>query len=108
MKMVPLKTSRRVLTWLCMCKPDVPLSAFQKVTCFSVVLVYFISMFGTFGGCAAFFIRFVSVDLTESLYALISSTASTDIVYGFIMGYINREKISMIFDNLSKIYQART
>lgn len=106
-KMVPLKTTKRVLIWLSMCKPDAPFTVCEKFTHYSLLLIYINSMVWTFIACLLFFIRFVSIDLTESLYALINITSSTDIIYGFIIGYINREKISMLFKNLSKIYEAR-
>lgn len=106
--MVPLKTTKRVLIWLSMSTPDTPLTASEKFTHFLLILVYIFSMVGTFGACATYFVRFVSVNLTESLFALINITASTDIGYCYIMAYINRDKIGMLFKSLSNIYEART
>lgn len=37
--MIPLKTTRRVLTWLCMCLPDAPLTVFEKFTHYSLASV---------------------------------------------------------------------
>lgn len=105
--MVPLKTTKRVLIWLGMCKSDVPLTTFEKATHYTLILIVIVSNVWTFAACAAFFLRFISIDLTESLYALINIVANLDIIYGSIIAYINRDKISSIFMNLSRIYEGR-
>lgn len=58
--------------------------------------------------CGAFFVKFISIDLEQSLYALTNIGGTIDKVYALIVAHFNRDKIRMIFDHLVEIYSERT
>lgn len=54
---------------------------------------------------AIFFLKFVSVDLNQSLYAMFQIAAYTNVTYIYIAAFLLRHKITAVFDSLTEIYE---
>lgn len=57
--------------------------------------------------CVAFFVKFVSIVLEESLYALFQISTLSGILYSMIVVFNSRHEVKTIFDKLSTIYDDR-
>lgn len=104
--MEPLKTNRRVLTWLCICLPNKDtrsiyewIYAIFSWTVFTLNLCAFLFS-------ALFFIKFISTDLESCLFALFQIFGAANVVYMTIIAFFHRQKIRAIFEGLSNIYAA--
>lgn len=106
--MKPLATTRQVLTWLCIFQPDNSVGNMKK-------LLYTVFSLGLFGflvcqviSSACFFLRFVTVDMETSLYAIYPICSWTSASYVFVVAYISRHKISSLFTELTAIFDTST
>lgn len=103
--MKPLVTNQQVLTWLCICKNETS-SRMEKLAHISFSV--FVSVFLFWGDLSSlmFFIKFATVDLEESLYALFQVAGLSGMVYLIFVVPFSRHAIAATFDSLSKIYDA--
>lgn len=103
-KLKPLKTNYRVLTWLCVCPPEESISWRKQlvyISLISTILIGFIIILMT---SAAFLIENMSVDLEKSLYALAQIDTYFGITYTITMALFLRQEITGLFNSLSHIY----
>lgn len=101
--MKPLATNQRVLIWFCVC-PDESSSNRQKLAHIAFTTAVVVSIFFCYIPSIEFFVKFVSIDLKDSLYALFQVSALSYAIYTVIFVYFSRQKFIAIFENLSKIY----
>lgn len=102
--MNPLKTNRRVLTWLCGIPPNETATKrerFAHIACTSLVIA---GNFSVFLAGAVFIWQNFSNNLEASLYSLMHTVASFNILYHSILAIFMRHKMGKIFENLSTIY----
>lgn len=105
--MTPLKTTKRVLTWLCVYPTDKLTSKWKKMGFFMFSLICFVLNLNGLAASAAYFLKYVSDDLESALYALFQTDSLTAIAYTHILLLLSRREIIAIFENLFKIYDAR-
>lgn len=100
--MNPLKTSQRVLAWLCICPFDESANKRTKIIIFALSI--FAANLCSVAASVAFFFTFVSINLEESLYSILQIAAYFYVTYAMIMTFISRRKFNTIFEKLSKIF----
>lgn len=105
--MEPLKTSRRLLTWLYVVPVEKSSSNWKKWACLMVGVGAYVATMSFLASSMAFFMKFVSIDLEQSLYALFQIGGFSNSAYVITLAYFSHRKIVAIFDNLSAIYNAR-
>lgn len=105
--MDPLKTTKQVLTWLCVYPTDQFTSEWKKMGFVIFSLVCFVLNLNGLAASAAYFLTYVSDDLESALYALFQTDSLTAIAFTHILILLSRREIVAIFENLSKIYDAR-
>lgn len=104
LKMRPLQSTERVLIWLCLLPADKPLNPWAKLShiCLAAVVVTMTSMY--LAASIAYFIRVVSTDLDESIYASFQITGILPTNVTFMVLFCMRYKIERIFNKFSEIY----
>lgn len=105
--MEPLSTTRWVSTWLSMYPAPEDSTEPQKIAYKACGLLVFLGPASFAMATLAFFLKYLSIDLESSLYALFQVLAFTSITYSFVVAFILRKKILLIFDQLSRIYDER-
>lgn len=107
MKMLPLPTNQRVLTWLCIRPMNTDENRWKKLF-YIMFSITFVSMdlTGLFSSVAFFLIN-ISTDLEESLYALFQISAFSGLTYMCIVAFLLRNEITAFLGTLSQIYDAR-
>lgn len=105
-KMIPLKTNRRVLTWLCVYTIGKNTTKWQKMFYVGFTIFVFVCNIFSFGVSGTFFVRHVSVNIEKSLFSLIQIIGTLNMNYIVIITLLKRHKISAIFVSLTKIYEA--
>lgn len=105
--MKPLKTSHQCLIWLCMCPaPDATTTRWQKTSYTICGFVVLISIISAFVANVMFFVRFISMDLEQSLFAVMFVAAQFGVIYMALSAIIlKRQKIQKIFKDLTIIYE---
>lgn len=104
--MKPLETNKKVLTWLSICPLDKNANWNQKLVRIAFSFVFIGNQVVAFAGSLTFFLKYVSVDLEQCLYALFQLAAEVSVMYMLTIAFVQRYKITALFDNLSKIYDA--
>lgn len=103
--MKPLGTSRKILTWFYL-YPVEEGTERKKLIHFILSAVVFIFKISFLASSTAFFMKYVSTDLEESLYALFQISAFSNSTYVIAIAYISHQKITALIDRLSAIYDA--
>lgn len=104
--MEPLVTNKKVLILLCVCPPDKSASVGHKIACILFALVIFILNASVVEVHLSYFSTFFSINLADSLYALMYGIAFFAPVYGMISTLFVRNQFGGIFRELSVIYRA--
>lgn len=104
--MKPLKTNQQVLTWLGVCRAADTVSIPKKLIYIFAAFFGFSVVFTSLSASVAFFVKFVQIDLEESLYALFQIASFSGLSYIILTAFIMRNKINGIFNRLSHIYDA--
>lgn len=104
--MKPLVTSKKVLILLCMCPDDKSFSIWKKIIRVVFAVMVFVLNAWVVEAHFSFFLKFMSINLAESLYAIMYAIAFFAPVYGMIIIFLLRNQIGCIFKNLSVIYDA--
>lgn len=104
LKMKPLVTNYRVLTWLCVCPSEVPISWGRKLAYICLITSIFIACVYATLASAAFLIKNLSVDLEESLYSFAQMAGYIAATYLIIVALFLRQEITKLFAGLSRIY----
>lgn len=102
--MKPLVTTKKFLTWLCICPLDENSNKSKKLFCIAFSVIFIGNQVVAFAGSLTFFLKYVSIDLEVCLYALFQLAAEVGVMYMIIVAFIHRFKIAALFENLSKIY----
>lgn len=105
--MVPLETNHLVLTWLCVFPPDESTSRLKRMAYTTFSLAIFGINAGSFFGSLAYFLKFMSVDLEQSLFAVVQMLGEVNMAYISIITYLLRHRITATYESLAKIYKAR-
>lgn len=107
--MKPMQTNKRVLIWLWMCSPKKKDSNVLKKVChFVFASMVFIFNLWVVIAHLAYFWKFHSTHLDDSLFALTNAVAFSIVMYIMIYAFFSRHQTRRIFKNLWKIYSART
>lgn len=103
--MNPLEINRQVLTWLCGVPPHESDSKRKKIAyiVFTLSLIFTITT-GVMAS-ALFIYRNVSLNLEESLYSLIYTIDTSQILYQSMATVLLRRKLLAIFEGLLTIYR---
>lgn len=105
--MRPLKTSQRVLTWLCLYPADSTISiAMKTIYIIFAVFTFSTSLIICISALMCFW-KFVKIDSNLALYSTITAIACFTVVYAYIVMFFSRKKIQLTFEDLEKIYDAR-
>lgn len=104
-KMRPLSMIQQVLVWLCMHPFRENMQKWKKCTCFAFSLVGFIVNLCTVISSVAFFLKIVSVNFEESLYALMQICPFISVLNITIATFFLRNRIGEIFEKLFNIYE---
>lgn len=105
--MVPLQTNKEILM-LVSIYPAEPESTNKWKRIARILFPMLCLAVGIFSIAAhiAFIFAYISTNLTDCLFAFMLVSSLLDPVYTMLIGYINRQKIFSIFEDLSKIYEA--
>lgn len=106
--MEPLVTNKKVLILLCVCSRDKSISVGNKTICIVFALMIFILNASVVEVNLSYFLTFISINLAESLYALMYGIAFFAPVYGMISTLFVRNQFGGIFRELSVIYRTST
>lgn len=104
--MEPLVTNKKVLVFLCVCPPDESMSVGNRAICIISAVIIFLLNASVVEVHFSYFLTFSSVNLAESLYALMYGIAFCAPVYGMISTLFVRNEFGGIFRKLSAIYRA--
>lgn len=106
--MQPLVTTHRIIVWMFMCTPDKSTSGFKKCLYFAFLVGVLVGNVGVLFACGAFFLRYVSVDLEQSLHPVMNVGATFGVNYACIYAAcFGQKQMAVIFDKLSAIYRSR-
>lgn len=105
--MVPLRTNRQVLTWLCVYPSEEGDSKLMKLAHISFTLTILAVNLLAFGISMYSFIHLVNTNLEASLLCLLQMVAEMSAIYIIVITVYNRRDISAIFTTLTKIYGTR-
>lgn len=106
MSIIPLKTTRKVLTWICVHPVDEAVSNRTKMGyAFFSITLFIINMNGLVAS-AAYLLKFISTDLESALYSAFQVDTLTATAYSNIVVLVSRSKFVAIFDELDNIFGA--
>lgn len=103
-RMNPLKTNRRVLTWLCGITPTKSTSKLQKIAYIGLTSFVMIGHLLSVAASSVFIYRNISDNLKETLFALMHVVSAASMIYQSVVTSLLRRKIDSIFKRLSTIY----
>lgn len=103
--MVPLKANRRVLAWFCVYPPEENASKWKKRAYISFAVYAVAINLITCASDAAFFFKFVSVDLKRALMALLQLSGNANMAYQITISFLLRAKIVTFIESLTTIYE---
>lgn len=103
--MIPLKTNRLILTWLCVYQNDDMQSGKreQLMHCAFALSILCMHIIG-FVASAAYFVKFFTIDFEESLFALLQMCGTANMIYITMITFMLRHQITDIFITISAIY----
>lgn len=105
--MTPLKTNQRVMIWLCMCQSAEINSDTKTILLrYAFTLIVFTFMLVSLIVSLAYFVKFISINFEECLYALFQVAANFSMLNVMIVALSYRRRITDIFTKLSEIYVA--
>lgn len=102
--MKPLLSIQRSMIWACFCRENENEDKWRKrayilFSCTSIVFSAF-----AFGVSVAFLVKYLSIDLEESLYAVFQIFAAILMIYTFIVGFFSKNQINVIFKSLAELH----
>lgn len=104
--MKPLAISQWFLSWISVCPVEENMSKWKKVI---FKIFPFVIIAGNLTGLTSstiFFVRYISVDLEGSLYALFQIAGQLNMTNAIIITFAFRHRLTTMFENLAKIYTA--
>lgn len=103
--MEPFAEYRKLLTWYCVYQAAKNISKLAKSLHIIFCACVFLGNICATISSTIYFLKFLSIDLGSSLYALFQITSTGSGAYGIILLLVIRHKITTNFENLSKIYK---
>lgn len=103
--MKPLATTQRVLSWYRICHANKSDSNWWKMTFTIFSVTCLIANACAVAASATFLAKFISSNLEQSLYALFQCSAYFNAVYIHIAAFLQRKKVTAVFESLSVIYE---
>lgn len=101
-----LSTNKMVMTWIGMLPPDSSANNKQRIAYFLIGLVALAVTGGCMSGQAAYFLKYMHIDLRKSLFSLIGVIGLGGALYVGISGIILRYEMAKIYEQLSDIYDS--
>lgn len=104
--MIPLKTNRLILIWLCIYPTDANTSQGKRIAhiLFSVS-IFAVNLIGIISN-GWYFIRYKSVSLEDALFALITIIGTVNAAYINVITFYLRHKIVRLFEILDQFYES--
>lgn len=106
MKMKPLRTNQRVLIWLYAYPTERTDEQHDNCSHIAFTSLVFTVYIGFLIASIAYFIKFSTIDLNETLYATIQITAALPMMKALVIMILKRRKFRDLFESLSRIYDA--
>lgn len=106
--MKPLASIHQMLARLCICPNDQNASDLTDITYKAFLLAQLIIHLCGAMASFAFFIKFVSIDLVESMYSFLTFIGMICTIYVVMSGLLLRHNISSLFEHLLAIYDICT
>lgn len=103
--MQPLTTNKQILIWLSAYPVDETNSKWKKIACGIFSVLVFFGNLSALAASVAYFMKFMSIDLGESLCALLQISGFGSSLFMMLIAVILRHKIKNIFEQLSEIYE---
>lgn len=104
--MQPLSLAQQVLPWICM-SPLRETTSKSKILAYRIsIIVFFIMKLNAIAAGGAYVCKFISTDLEGSVFAFSMTLGVVGVTYMMIVLICSREKVSSIFEQLTKIYKA--
>lgn len=104
--MKPLVTTTLVCRWFCICAPEDNSTTSKKIAYILLTSIAFVVTLALVAASMTFFMKNVSNDLEEALYALCQIVVHSGLLYVIIVAFFLRHKIRVIFNSLAEIYDA--
>lgn len=103
--MKPLTTNQRISTLLSF---PIDQSSSSRDTLISIILITSMLISNVIANCMSmlYFLKFKSIDLEKSLYALFQIAAALHMFGAIIITLLSRYKLSAIFEHLQEIYDS--
>lgn len=102
-KMQQLLTTKRVLILLCLCPADNSTNKWKKIGHILFALVIFVLILCFFVVNVSSTIKFLSINLQDSLFAFVSAVGIFALIYTMVAAFLLRHRMGDIFEKLSKI-----
>lgn len=102
--MKPLITNQRILIWMCAYPTKRTDDIFQRLSHILFSIFVFLTNISCFTASIAYFLKYATSDLNETLYATIQIAASFPMITVSLMIFFLRNKFKALFENLNKIY----
>lgn len=102
--MKPLAIAQQILMWLCVLPFHSDTSSRVKVFSITFTIVAVVSQVCAFAATVAFSLKFMSIDLEQSLFANSLGVTFLSMIYIVVVLLFLRSKIPGIFEELSQIY----
>lgn len=105
--MKPLKTTQRVLTWLCIYPLESNAGKWEKLMCVVFSSIVFVALSSVVFASLAFVWKFIAIDFNASMDALYPVMGWTPLINSFVMMILLNRHIVAIFQALENIYNKR-
>lgn len=104
--MKPLAASSRMLIWFCVFSANKISTSnlIWKILHNIFTVAVFIGNICTLTTSTTFFVKFISLDLEQALYSLFQIVGSASILYLMVVTFFQKQKINILFEHLSAIY----
>lgn len=103
-KMIALGENRRVFTLLGMCPVNEGNNHSLKYYRFISIATFYVVQVSMLLSSTIFFVKYVSSDLENALYAFFQSVGMFSSIYAMTLGIILNQKIYEIFKNYEQFY----
>lgn len=104
--MTPFRTTKYMMIWLCLCPTTKSWNKEKKFLRVVFTLTILLLIACIIIAHLMYFSKFMSIDVSESLFALMNVIAISDTLYGLIVEFLLRDKIDDMFKEISIIYKA--
>lgn len=102
-EMKPLELHQKIMTWIFIVPNAKSNSKFQTVLFATFGCIAIVSQVFAVATSFAYFIKFLSIDIEQSLYTTFQITACASAAYVFILACFSRHQIQSLFEHLTAI-----